>query len=245
MQKKIIITTFICLLSVFAVKNPAQAETILFKTGKFISGTVVEKTDKYIKVDVYGVKLTYYLDEIKTIFEKRADLVYLDALKDAVDLKFQDAKERLLTTADLLPLRDLSLAAIKAIDDAENNLISQESAVYFLKGLLYCWENKVDEGIGNFRNAISAEPEYELFYVYLGATYIGIGKFQDAIDTLQKALAVNPDSPEANHFLGSLYVHLDRRPEGISYLEKSIPLYQSQGNTEKIKAVNELLDKIR
>ncbi|MDD5565681.1 MAG: tetratricopeptide repeat protein [Candidatus Omnitrophica bacterium] len=245
MRKGTITTIFICLVWVFTVKNPVLAETILFKTGKFINGTIVEKTDAYIKVDIYGVKLTYYLDEIKTIFEKRADLVYLDALKDAIGLKFQDARKKLSATADLVVLRDLSLAAIKAVDDAENNLISQESAVYFLKGLLYCWENKVDEGIGNFLNAIAAEPEYELFYVYLGATYIGAGKFQDAIDTLQKALAINTDSPEANHFLGSLYVHLDRRPEGISYLEKSIPLYQAQGNTEKIKAVNELLDKIR
>ncbi|RJO63704.1 MAG: hypothetical protein C4540_06385 [Candidatus Omnitrophota bacterium] len=245
MRKKTIITTFVCLLCALTVKNPALAETILFKTGKFISGTIVEKTDKYIKVDVYGVTLTYYLDEIKTIFEKSAGLLYISGLKDAVDLKFQDAKKKLSSTADLLPLRDLSLAAIKAIDDAESNLISQESAVYFLKGLLYCGDNKVNEGIENFLKAIQAEPEYELFYIYLGATYIGVEKFQDAIDTLQKVLAINPDSAEGNHFLGSLYVHLDRRPEGISYLEKSVPLYQEKGNTERIKAVNELLDKIR
>lgn len=245
MGKKIIIIIFVCLLCVAAVKNLAQAETILFKSGKFINGTIVERTDKYIKVDVYGVTLTYYLDEIKTIFEKRAGLVYLDGLKDAIDLKFQEGKSTLAKTAEIMPLRDLSLAAIKVIDDEENNLISQESAVYFLKGLFYCGDNKGDEGIDNFLKAIEAEPEYELFYVYLGATYIGVEKFQDAIATLQKALAINPDSAEANHFLGALYVHLDRRPEGIAYLEKSIPLYQKKGDTEKIKAVNGLLEKIR
>lgn len=43
------------------------AETIYLKTGKKIRGQIVEKNDKQIKVDISGVKITYYMDEIDHI----------------------------------------------------------------------------------------------------------------------------------------------------------------------------------
>lgn len=43
------------------------AETIYFKDGKTIEGQVTEKTDRFIKVNIQGVTLTYYLDEIARV----------------------------------------------------------------------------------------------------------------------------------------------------------------------------------
>jgi len=45
----------------------AYAETIVFKSGKSIEGKILEKTDKYIKIDFNGVNLTYFFDEIESI----------------------------------------------------------------------------------------------------------------------------------------------------------------------------------
>ena len=45
------------------------AETIVLKSGRAIEGKIIEKTDEYIKVDYYGVPLTYYFDEIERIDE--------------------------------------------------------------------------------------------------------------------------------------------------------------------------------
>lgn len=43
------------------------AETIVLKSGKIVGGKIIEKTDKYIKIDRYGVPITYFFDEIDTI----------------------------------------------------------------------------------------------------------------------------------------------------------------------------------
>ncbi|MCK5393552.1 MAG: ankyrin repeat domain-containing protein, partial [Candidatus Omnitrophica bacterium] len=43
------------------------AETIVLKSGKKIEGKIIEKTEEYIKTNLYGVDLTYYLDDIATI----------------------------------------------------------------------------------------------------------------------------------------------------------------------------------
>lgn len=50
-------------LSVYSV----YAETIVLKSGQTVEGKLIEKTDKYIKIDFQGVPLTYYFDEINTI----------------------------------------------------------------------------------------------------------------------------------------------------------------------------------
>jgi len=51
---------------------PAFAETIILKSGKRVDGKILHRTNEYIKVDVYGVSLTYYLDEIESIIGEDA-----------------------------------------------------------------------------------------------------------------------------------------------------------------------------
>ncbi len=39
-------------------------ETIKLKSGETIEGEIIEKTNEYIKIDFYGIPLTYYLEDI-------------------------------------------------------------------------------------------------------------------------------------------------------------------------------------
>ena len=43
------------------------ADTIILKSGQQVSGKIIEKTDKYIRIDFQGSPITYYLDEITSI----------------------------------------------------------------------------------------------------------------------------------------------------------------------------------
>lgn len=43
------------------------AENIVLKSGKIIDKKIIEKTDDYIKVDISGVPITYYLDDLESI----------------------------------------------------------------------------------------------------------------------------------------------------------------------------------
>jgi len=62
MIKKIIILALILCFPVYVF-----AETIVLKSGKTIEGEIAERTDKYIKVDLYGVPITYFNDDIESI----------------------------------------------------------------------------------------------------------------------------------------------------------------------------------
>jgi len=65
-MRKILIT-FVLLISF----QLAHSETITLKDGKTIEADIVEREDGYIKIDVIGVAITYYFDEIESIDGKR------------------------------------------------------------------------------------------------------------------------------------------------------------------------------
>jgi tetratricopeptide (TPR) repeat protein len=67
-KKKIIILT---LAMSFCFPAFVLAETIVLKSGKSVEGKLIEKTDKYIKIDFMGVPLTYFFDEIESIDGKQ------------------------------------------------------------------------------------------------------------------------------------------------------------------------------
>ena len=69
-KKKIIILT---LAISFCFPAFVFAETIVLKSGKSVEGKLIEKTDKYIKIDFMGVPLTYFFDEIESIDGKFVD----------------------------------------------------------------------------------------------------------------------------------------------------------------------------
>jgi tetratricopeptide (TPR) repeat protein len=59
--------SFILSLMLLFIPLSVLAETIILKSGKRVEGKILKKTDSYIKVDINGIVITYYLDEIKNI----------------------------------------------------------------------------------------------------------------------------------------------------------------------------------
>lgn len=65
MNKRII--AGVLAVGVLFFQSICSAETLYLKNGKKIRGQIVEKNDKLVKVDISGVKITYYNDEIDRI----------------------------------------------------------------------------------------------------------------------------------------------------------------------------------
>ena len=52
----------------FLFSTPSMfAETIIFKSGKTVEGKILNKSSESIKVDIEGVPVTYFIDEIESI----------------------------------------------------------------------------------------------------------------------------------------------------------------------------------
>lgn len=61
--------TIIAILILFALLLPVSvfSETIVLKSGKTVEGKILGKADNSIKVDIEGISITYYFDEIQSI----------------------------------------------------------------------------------------------------------------------------------------------------------------------------------
>lgn len=62
-MNKILLT----LISFFLLTGVVCAEEIVLKSGISIQGKIIERSDKWIKVNASGMDVTYYLDEIQSI----------------------------------------------------------------------------------------------------------------------------------------------------------------------------------
>jgi tetratricopeptide (TPR) repeat protein len=67
-MKKII---FIFCIGMVTSLFPLYAEIISLKTGKTVEGKIIEKGNSFVKVDIGGITLTYYFDQIEAIDGKR------------------------------------------------------------------------------------------------------------------------------------------------------------------------------
>ncbi|MDD5194137.1 MAG: hypothetical protein PHQ96_00475 [Candidatus Omnitrophica bacterium] len=60
------------------------AETVILKSGNTVEGKIIEKTDKAIKVDISGIPITYYFEEIESI-DGQAPIVPTDNVIKAIE----------------------------------------------------------------------------------------------------------------------------------------------------------------
>lgn len=73
-MKVTLLTVVLCMICILSTA-PLYADTIILKSGKQIEATIVEKTTEFIRVDIEGIQITYYLDEIETINGERIAVV--------------------------------------------------------------------------------------------------------------------------------------------------------------------------
>lgn len=66
-SSKYLVNVLVAVLFFSFVYSLAIAETIYLKSGTTVEGKIIEKTDKYIKVNFEGIELTFFLDEIEKI----------------------------------------------------------------------------------------------------------------------------------------------------------------------------------
>lgn len=67
MEKKLTWLTLVLVLTGLCYPFMIFAETIVLKSGKTIEAKIIERRDEYIKIEYYGVPLTYFFDEIESI----------------------------------------------------------------------------------------------------------------------------------------------------------------------------------
>lgn len=206
MQKRIsiILVLLICLcLPVFTF-----AETIVLKSGKTIEGKLIEKTDKYIKIDFQGVPLTYFFDEIEsidgtligtpkqpvTVEILNPEYVKPPKIEDNIEINSESTLEEILKKTnyyysihDFDKAIELCELALKKTND--RNIIARInfslSSNYLEKGIEAYERNKDDSfyklSIQSAKKYLEVDPHSWQALGNIGSAYFNMGDWKQAI----------------------------------------------------------------
>jgi len=210
----------VCLISaVFATITPALfADTITLKSGRTVEGKIIEKTDKYVKIDLQGIELTYFIDEIEKIEADGIELKKTDENKDAI-LPIARSAAEYIEKGQLDKVEEIYRDGLKEfpnsallwaalagntldqgrIDEAIeycNRSLSFNSCcaeAYFVLGLAFAKKSDEDKAIQKFQEAIKCDPSFILAYYDMGISYISKQKYSEGIDMWVKATQLDKE----------------------------------------------------
>ena len=153
------------------------AESIVLKSGKTVEGRLIEKTNKYIKIDFQGVLLTYFLDEIESIDGAKINSVVSN------DINNQHSgitKENNISSTDLSA--DLTQNKEASFDLEKANEVYKE-------GLVFLQSGRIDEAISKLSEAILLSPISDLMsYLARGQAYALKNDYENAIGDFTKCI---------------------------------------------------------
>lgn len=233
MEKNKIIGPIFLLAATLFFPAAIYAETIVLKSGKMVEGKLIEKTDKYLKIDFYGVPLTYYLDEIESIDGKPIKVVSYDEIVSGTAKESQAFLENSPNSAEAYNQRgvayrmqgnqnDAIICFTKAIE-----INPQYAEAYLNRGLSYASSElkKYDQALSDFNKSIELNPNDNFFaYLSRGFIYYDKGNYDQVISDLGYVIEMRSDSADAYYKRGLAYAQKGNYDDAISDLNKVITL---------------------
>jgi len=248
MEKKTLVSMImIALFMALYCSILSYAETIVLKSGETIEGEIIERTDEFIKVDIYGIPITYYLDEIESIDGEKMGLSSKkEQLSGEAALELvcsEEAKPYALQASRYMQEDHFD----KAIESFREALKLDSKCMLAYMGLGGCYTSlgKHDKAIEIFKEAIKMIPTYaSKFHSLIAMEYINLGKYEEAIKTCKISLEQSPDFEEAYINLGIAYAKIGDYERAKENLKKGIDISIKKGYSETAQIAEGFLEMI-
>jgi tetratricopeptide (TPR) repeat protein/peroxiredoxin len=91
-------------------------------------------------------------------------------------------------------------------------------------GLLATRENRIEEAIPYFQQALRLSPDHLVALENLGNAYRQQKQWEEARKTLERAVQIAPEDPEANYSLGMVFAQLNDTDLAYQYLQQALKL---------------------
>ncbi len=222
----------------FLVLRPALAGRVILKSGKEISGTIINKNLEFIEVLSEGKKQKYCLEDVLEIRGNKPKFISADsafvpgggnseelfkeAIRAASESNFLYAEEIFKKIGDTLPGNNNVGQALNIIDDLRNGKIKSSFAVYLFKGAYYLLEERYGEAIEIYEKALAIAPKSQEIYYNLGVACQALEKHQEAIKYFTELNKLNPEDLDAVFDLGISYYYLKEYQKAVFYLENFV-----------------------
>ena len=144
--------------------------------------------------------------------------IYSEGLKYAIQGNFYQAREELKKG---IPPNHLM---ILVLNDAIDEKIGRQTAIYIFQGYKNAWENNWDGMLTSFNKAIENSNNYINAYLIRASLYYDLELFDSAIVDYTKVIQLDPNNFTAYLERGSLYTHAGKYDEAIPDCSKAIEI---------------------
>ncbi len=126
----------------------------------------------------------------------------------------------------------------------KENTISPDAN--FGLGFCYFKQNKLEEALRQFQQAVKYNPSFVDAYINLGAVWERLGGFQEGVEALQDAIALAPGNARAYYNLGVIWERVGNLAQAKAAYEKAIELdYPKKAEImPKVKKMKEILSEM-
>lgn len=234
-MSKNFILFFLILLSTISF---SFAVTIELKSGKIISGDLIEKTSDHIKINLYDITLTYYLNEIKTIdgedpFATEEETVkkeippvehfLMEAMKYGSSKKFKDAKKSLEAGLKIYKDNYELQLFLRTTEDIDIGMLTQQYALNLFQGLNLLFNER--------SNQIKSDTPKNTQY-------------NQAIEKLKTAQLIHPKYPVTPLALGFAFAYSGNTEKAKGSFMKAKILFQKNQDNQGMEQTQKIIDNI-
>ncbi len=216
-----------------------RAETIKLKNGTVVRGKIVAETSQIVQVQVYGVTVPYFRDEVvsiekdgETVSDPQEELPVVEEETPAA----KDKKGRQKDINGPLELKTAVRSARKHIKNKEFKAAFLDLETVRLKypdnpdlnaalGSVCLAERRYDQCVQCFEKAVAGAGAESPYWLGLGKAYFLAEKFDDSERVLQKiAASGQKENADTYLFLGRIFLRKKQYAEAFTSLKKSSEL---------------------
>jgi len=174
------------------------ADEVTLKSGKTVSGEIVERTEDFIKINSDGVAVTLFAFEIESVREGSGTSKSGEAL-----LPLEESGEALATK---------ELPGVGGGADVIRQLFR---------------DRKYSQIIDFTQKALLKNPNSPQLYISAGMAYYMLGDYKKAVEQLEKGLDLDQSNEKAYSFLGAAYQSLGEKKKAIEAYSRFVELFSS------------------
>ena len=116
---------------------------------------------------------------------------------------------------------------------------------HFELGNVLFRQDKAEEAITAYQEAIRLNPNHALAHNGIGLVYASQSRWEEAIKAYQKALEINPKYADALANSAVALLQTNQKNEGIAALEKALNIFKSQSRNERVFQIEGILQQLK
>jgi tetratricopeptide (TPR) repeat protein len=109
--------------------------------------------------------------------------------------------------------------SVELLSDPED-----QAEAYNGRGCAYLDEDRYEQSIDFFTQAVEIDPDYDYAYNNRGFAYSRLGEYDLAFQDFEQAIKLNPDNAWIYYYRGLTYIDLGENSKAIADLELSLTL---------------------